>query len=216
MYAVGHIAIGYLTGKATGKLFRVNPNIPLIFVASVIPDVDILIPGLVHRGPTHSIILITLIFLPLFILYRGKVLPYFIAVTQHPLIGDYITGGTKLLYPLTENYYGLHVNVESRINIATEWTFFLLSTLVLIETKDLESLFRPHRTHMLLAIPLLSLLLPTLAKFPTYVPKELFIPHIAYILVCVVSILIDVKASVKNLRKHRPNTFLAHIAKKFT
>lgn len=199
MYAVGHIAIGYLTGKATGKALKVNPNLPLIFLASVIPDIDILIPGLTHRGPTHSIILITLVFLPLFTLYRGKVLPYFIAVIQHPLIGDYLTGGTQLLYPITENCYGLHMNVESQINILTEWKFFLLSTLVLIETRDLENLLRPHRTHILLVIPLASLLLPTLTKFPMYVPKEHFIPHTIYILMFIASILMDVKAFLKNL-----------------
>ncbi len=51
MYAVGHFALGYLTGKVAAKSLDVKINLPLLFLASVFPDIDILIPGLVHRGP---------------------------------------------------------------------------------------------------------------------------------------------------------------------
>ena len=54
MYLVGHVALGYLLGKAVSKLWKVDVNIPLLSIASVIVDVDILIPSLKHRGPTHS------------------------------------------------------------------------------------------------------------------------------------------------------------------
>ncbi|MCD6528839.1 metal-dependent hydrolase [Candidatus Bathyarchaeota archaeon] len=199
MYAVGHIAIGYLTGKSLGKTLKVKPNLPLIFIASIAPDIDILIPGLTHRGPTHSIIILTLLFLPLFTIYGRKIAPYFIAIIQHPLIGDYITGGTQLLYPLTEQYYGLHFSVESRTNIITEWSFFLISMAVLIEERDLEDLLRPHLTNLLLAIPIASLLLPTFMKFPMYVLKEHYAPHIVYIVIFIASILIDVKAIIKRM-----------------
>jgi hypothetical protein len=56
MYAVGHFALGYLTSKIASKSLNVNINLPLIFLASVLPDIDLLIPGLHHRGPLHSII----------------------------------------------------------------------------------------------------------------------------------------------------------------
>ena len=204
MYAVGHIAIGYLTGKALGKTLKVKPNLPLIFIASIAPDIDILIPGLTHRGPTHSIIILTLLFLPLFTIYGRKAAPYFIAIIQHPLIGDYITGGTQLLYPLTASYYGIHISVASQTNITIEWMFFITSLLVITKTGDLDSLLQPHQTNLLLAIPAASLLLPTLTNFPVQVPKEHLTPHIAYIILFITSILIDLKATIKKPKqRHR-------------
>jgi len=58
MFAVGHVALGYLTGKATSKLLNARINIPLLFFASNIPDIDFLL-GLEHRGTTHSLIVQT-------------------------------------------------------------------------------------------------------------------------------------------------------------
>ena len=48
-------------------------NLPLVFLFSLIPDVDILIPGVEHRTITHSIITATAIFTPLFIRYRTEI-----------------------------------------------------------------------------------------------------------------------------------------------
>jgi len=93
MYAVGHFALGYLTGKLAAKSLDVNINLPLLFLASVFPDIDILIPGLEHRGPLHSVILFCLIFLPIFAIYKKRAAPYFVAVIQHIIIGDYLIGG---------------------------------------------------------------------------------------------------------------------------
>jgi len=93
MFAVGHLALGYILGKTTSKSLNVNLNIPLVLVASMVPDIDLLIPGLEHRGPTHSLILIFLLFLPAFMLYRERAAPYFVAVVQHSILGDSITGG---------------------------------------------------------------------------------------------------------------------------
>ena len=72
MFAVGHLALGYITGKSSLKILKSNIDIPLIFTLSILPDIDLLIPRLAHRGPTHSIITITLVSLPLLIIYRKK------------------------------------------------------------------------------------------------------------------------------------------------
>ena len=99
MYAVGHLC--YLSGKATAKLLSVNVNIPLLLVASVISDVDLLIPGLEHRGPSHSLILFCFLFLPTFVLYGKRTMPYFITLAQHSIVSDcLIGGGTQLLLSL--------------------------------------------------------------------------------------------------------------------
>ena len=80
MYAVGHLAIGYLFGKATSKLAQVDLNVPLLFALSIIPDIDLLVPGLKHRGPTHSIVILCLLSLPAFVLYRKKATPYLVCL----------------------------------------------------------------------------------------------------------------------------------------
>jgi hypothetical protein len=202
MYAVGHFALGYLTGKLASKSLDVNVNLPLLFLASVFPDIDILIPGLVHRGPLHSVILFCLLFLPIFAIYKKRAAPYFVAVIQHIIIGDYIIGGDlQLLWPLTTNTYGFHINIASLTNIALEWCLFLISMMFIIKTKDTVFLFKPHPSNMILAIPVLTVLLPTLISFPLYVPLALLIPHIVYLILLTVPIIIDLKVMLTKTEK---------------
>ena len=192
MYAVGHFALGYLTGKLAAKSLDVNINLPLLFLASVFPDIDILIPGLVHRGPLHSVILFCLVFLPIFAIYKKRAAPYFVAVIQHIIIGDYLIGGNlQLLWPLTTSTYGFHIGIASLLNIALEWSLFLISMTFMIKTKDIFFLFKHHPSNMILAIPLLTVLLPTLISFPLYVPLALIIPHIVYLILFTIPIVID-------------------------
>ncbi len=194
MYAVGHLALGYLSGKTASKILNVNVNIPLLFLMSVLPDVDLLIPGLEHRGPMHSAIIFCLLFLPVFTLFKKRAIPYFVALIQHILIGDYLTGWTQLLWPVTTNWYGLGMEITSLTNIFIEWTLFLTSTAILFKTKDAWLLLKQHTSNMILAIPVLTVLLPASVSFPTYVSLELIIPHLTYITLFTLSILIDLKA----------------------
>jgi len=194
MYAVGHMALGYLSGKTASKILNVNANIPLLFLVSVLPDVDLLIPGLEHRGPLHSVIIYCLLFLPAFILFKKRAVPYFVALIQHILIGDYLTGDTQLLWPATTNWYGLGMEITSLTNILIEWTLFLTSTATLLKTKDAWLLFQQHPSNMILAIPVLTVLLPTLLSFPIYVSPQLVIPHLIYMALFTFSILIDLEA----------------------
>jgi hypothetical protein len=202
MYAVGHFALGYLTGKLAAKSLDVNINLPLLFLASVFPDIDILIPGLVHRGPLHSVILFCLVFIPIFAIYKERAVPYFVAVIQHIIIGDYLIGGDlQLLWPLTANTYGFHIGIASLINITLEWCLFLISMTFMIKTKDIFFLFKHHSSNMILAIPVLTVLLPTVISFPLYVPLALLIPHIVYLILFSIPILIDWKAILTKTEK---------------
>ena len=194
MYAVGHLALGYLSGKTASKILGVKINIPLLFLASVLPDIDLLIPGLEHRGPMHSVIVFCLLFLPIFILFKKRAIPYFLALIQHSLIGDYLTGWTQLLWPITTNWYGLGMEITSLTNILIEWTLFLTSTAILFKTRDAWLLFQQHPSNMILAIPVLTVLLPTLLSFPLYVSLELVIPHLSYLTLFAFSILVDLRA----------------------
>lgn len=102
-------------------------NIPLLLVASVIVDVDLLVPGLIHRGPAHSLVIVSLLFLNVFVIYGKRVAPYFTAAVQH-LLGDYLVGGSvQLLWPVSVRWYGVGIEMTSVINILMEWIFFLTS-----------------------------------------------------------------------------------------
>jgi membrane-bound metal-dependent hydrolase YbcI (DUF457 family) len=193
MYAVGHLALGYLSGKTASKILGVKINIPLLFLASVLPDIDLLVPGLEHRGPMHSVIVFCLLFIPIFILFKKRAIPYFLALTQHSLIGDYLTGETQILWPVTTNWYGLGMEITSLTNILIEWALFLTSTAILFKTKDAWLLLQRHPSNMILAIPVLTVLLPTLLSFPLYVSLELVIPHLSYLALFAFSILVDLR-----------------------
>jgi len=198
MFAVGHLALGYLTGKATSNMFKTNISIPLLLVLSILPDIDLLIPGLRHRGPTHSIILSSLLFIPFFTLCKKKATPYFIALIQHSILGDILVGGrTQLLWPLTPNFYGIQIEMTSLTSILIEWISFLLFLAVVLETRDIKIFFHPHSSNLLLSIPIFTALLPTFLSFPLYVPLELIAPHLAYITLFTVSILIDLKHGIR-------------------
>lgn len=198
MFAVGHFALGYLTGKLSAKALNLKLNLPLVLLASIIPDIDILIPGLVHRGPLHSALVLSLLFIPIFLIYKTKAVPYFIALITHPLIGDYIVGGDLLLlWPLNTNVYGFQIQLASTIHIALEWSLFLISTAVLIKTGDIFSLFKQNSSKMILTIPAVTVVLPTLIKFPLYVPVLLVIPHVFIIILLTFSILVDLKVLLR-------------------
>ena len=196
---MGHFALGYIISKATVKITEMKLNIPLLITLSVIPDIDILIPFLEHRGPAHSIITLFMVFIPIFAIYRKKAIPYFLALIQHPLIGDYITGGRiQLLWPLTTQYYGMEICIKSQTNITLEWIVFLTSIIIMLKAKDTVTLFQPHKSNLILVIPTFTVLLPTFLSFPLNVPAWLIPPHLAYISIFSASIIIDLIKTLKN------------------
>jgi len=179
------------------RLLDTNVNIPLLFVASVISDIDMLIPGLEHRGPTHSLIVISMIFLPIFIVYGRKegkkAIPYFTALIQHPILGDYLMGRTQLLWPLTVHWYRAGIKMTGLTGIIIEWSLFLLSMTAMLKGRDVLTLLEHHPSNLLLSVPVFTVLLPTLLRFPISVPLELMIPHITFLTIFTLSILIDVR-----------------------
>src|SRR5665647_642056 len=135
MFAIGHFALGYIFGKGTSKLVKVRLNLPLLLATSVLPDVDLLFRFLTHRGPTHSIITISLLMIPFFIIYRKQALPYFAAMLTHILIGDFCTGGVMLFWPLSHEIIGvLNFEVTSLTNQIVELVLFLSVVPVMYKT----------------------------------------------------------------------------------
>ena len=193
------MALAYLLGKASGKLLNVNFNIPLILVLSIIPDIDILFDFLfnsdIHRGPTHSVIMAILIFIPFFILYRKRSVPYFVALASHSLIADFVVGGNlQLLWPLSASEFGLYelgfpyIDIYSPINIALEFTLFIVAFSVMYKTRDILHFFRNNKLNLVLVIPIFTVLLPTLASYPLTVPILLILPHLFYLLLFAISV----------------------------
>lgn len=202
MFAVGHFAFGYILCRLTAQATKTKLNIPLVITLSIIPDIDILIPFLEHRGPTHSIIVAIIVFIPMFIIWRKSAFPYLIALIQHSLVGDFIAGGrTQLLWPLTSQLYGIEICIKSSANIALEWIVFLASAMIMLKTKDIQTLLQPHNSNLILSIPTFTVLLPTFLAFPLDVPLALIPPHMIFLALFSISLLIDSKQILKNALK---------------
>jgi hypothetical protein len=189
------MALAYLLGKGSAKPLKVNLNIPLILVLSIIPDIDILLGvSELHRGPTHSIITALIIFIPVFAIYRRKAVPYFIALASHSLIGDFFIAGhigIMLFWPLSSNFYGNYwfiISIWNPINIALEWTLFAISTIIMFKNRDLFLFFQNKKSNLLLAIPIFTVLLPTFVGYPLSVPILLVPPHLFYLVLFSVSV----------------------------
>ena len=202
-FAVGHIALGYLLGKASGRLFKVSFNIPLVLVLSLIPDIDILLQfflqSTIHRGPTHSVVMAIMVFAPFFFFYRQKAVPYFAALASHSLIGDFLIGGqTQLLWPISTNEFGLpYINIYNPINIALEFSLFALATIVMLKTHDISKFFRNSKLNLILTIPIFTVLLPTFASYPLDVPLLLVFPHLFYLVLFLISMTALAKGKLK-------------------
>jgi len=193
------MALGYLLSKTSAKLLKVNINVPLILVLSVLPDIDIIFDFIfnieIHRGPTHSVISAILVFIPFFLLYRQKSLPYFTALVSHSLIADFFIGGQlMLLWPLSRSEFGFtFVAIDSSVNIALEFTLFVIAAFVMWKTRDLFQFLRDRKLNLILAIPLFTVLLPTFISYPLSVPLMLVLPHLFYLVLFAISVLIVFK-----------------------
>jgi len=198
MFAVGHLALGYISGKATSKLLNVNVNIPLLFVASIISDVDMLIPGLEHRGPTHSIILFLAIAFPAILVWKKQAIPYLVALASHPFLGDYLTApsvaeGLQLFFPLSSGWFFAGSEAALLTYVYAELALFLAFLTLMLTTRDITTLIKHHPSNLLLAIPISTALLPVFLQFPIPVPPELIIPHLILLILLALPILIDIK-----------------------
>jgi membrane-bound metal-dependent hydrolase YbcI (DUF457 family) len=214
-FGVGHMALGYILGKGSTKLLKTNLNIPLVLTLSVIPDIDILLehvdalgPILRHRGPVHSFVVSLIIFIPIFIVYRKRAVPYFIALVQHSLIGDYLTGGQlQLFWPITQQQYGMATCILSVQNIVLEWILFAASIVVLLKSRDVFVLFQPHLSNLILLVPTFTVLLPTFLSYPLGVPASLILPHLFYTIVFSASIIIELLKLLSPSRGRTQNVF---------
>ena len=116
-----------------------------------------------HRGPTHSIVVITVLMIPFFVIYRKKSIPYFAALLSHILIGDLFTWGVELFWPLSQGWFGVYNFEPNSLPIAlTELLLFLVTLPIMYKMGDLQTLLKPHNKNWMLIIPLGAVLGPLL------------------------------------------------------
>ena len=160
-------------------------NLPLLLAASVLPDIDLALRFLMHRGPTHSLITITALMIPLLIIYRKQASPYYAALLSHSLIGDFFDGGTQLLWPLSQNWFGaLNLEVPGLTNVVLELSLFSLTLPIMYKLGDLQTLLKPNTKSWALIIPSVATLGPLLAVGRGQegaLPALLVVPSLFYI-----------------------------------
>ena len=166
MYFLGHMAWAYVWAmlawalipgvKRCGKLF-----VPVIFVLGILPDSDLLLGsfGIVHRTVTHSFLFWILLFIPVFVVFRLKAIPYFVAVIQHFAFGDFFMGKAMVFWPFSPKFVGLGFGMPSLVDVALETVGLLLAVAILIYVGDLKRLFSVNKQNVFMVLPLLALLI---------------------------------------------------------
>ncbi len=137
MYPLGHMALGYFSARITRRATRSDFNLLVLWLISFSPDIDVLIPSLTHRGPTHSLAAILIFAVPV-LLFQREWLPYVAGLGSHVLIGDLITGtnhspGSMLFWPFSSSFVdiGVYLRMGSAIEVGLELVLFTLMILML-------------------------------------------------------------------------------------
>jgi hypothetical protein len=155
---------------------------------------DVLIPDLNHRGPLHSIIIITLAFIPFFLYYKKQVAPSYVAIAQHSLIGDYFSGGgAQLLWPLSTGFFGFNLALVSQASISVELISFILAIIILLVTKDMAVLLKPKKENLFLLLPQGAILGSIFLSWGFGFSVELLVAHLLFFAVFAVAILASLK-----------------------
>ena len=198
MFAIGHFALGYIAGKGTSKLAKIKLNLPLLLAVSVLPDLDLALHFLMHRGPTHSLITISVLMIPFFVVCRKQAIPYYAALLSHSLIGDFFTGGAQLFWPLSQGWFGaLNIEVTSLTCAVVELVLFSLTLPIMYKLGDLKTLLKAHGKTWALIIPLIAVLGPLLEVGQGQeesLPLLLVIPSLIYVGLFGYSILVKLRA----------------------
>ena len=137
MFPSGHLALGYLLGKITKRITGYNFNIILIWIFSILPDIDVFIPFFYHRGPSHSLFAIVIFLIPVIFWFR-RGLPYLASFSSH-IIGDYFTfSGIQLFWPVNSNWIKANgpLLLDGQREIILELFLLLLMIFTLILSED--------------------------------------------------------------------------------
>ena len=175
--------MGYLLGKITAKTIGTKINLPLLFTASVLPDVDLLLFSFVeHRGSLHSLSFCLIVSLPFFVIYKKRALPYFVALLSHSLIGDIFSGGIQLFWPVSTNWFFISdLSNRGAVSLGMELVLFVVCTAVMVINKDFQKILHSKTSWVNWLLPFGAVLGPLLLTLGHYnylplllVPSSLF------------------------------------------
>ena len=140
--------------KRGGKLI-----LPLILILGILPDVDILFEsfGVLHRTVTHSLLTYSVLFIPFFVAYNWRAIPYFVAVISHFIFGDLLIGQVALFWPLSQSFIGFNFTMSSLTDIALESTGLLLASGFIIYSGDLRRTLSVDKRNLFMVLPLLAI-----------------------------------------------------------
>lgn len=133
MYPIGHIGLGIIVGMIFGHFFKEQINLYFIIIFSIIPDIDIVIPFVHHRGPLHSIFILSILYVPIYAIIRQKT--YYFVLISH-LLGDVITSyGVQLFYPISNDFVKIPnaLIMPSLNELFLEITILLIAVLMLMK-----------------------------------------------------------------------------------
>jgi hypothetical protein len=151
-----------------------------------------------HRGLTHSVILFLAIVFPSILVWKKQAIPYLVAFASHPFLGDYLTAtsaadGLQLFFPLSSSWFSGGSETLLITYAYLELALFIVFLTLMLTTRDIITLIKPHSSNLLLAIPISTALLPVFLQFPIPVPTILVIPHLILLILLALPILTDIK-----------------------
>ncbi len=214
MFAIGHFALGYLSGKGSARVLKTSLNVPLLLAVSILPDVDLLLQmynmDFMHRGPLHSLVTFTVIMIPFFIIYRKRAIPYYAVLLSHSLIGDFFTGGVQLFWPLNLDGFGnTLIGVGTMADAVIEFSLFAAVTALMYKAGDLQVLLRTNKSNFALAVAFFAVLGPVAAMGRNWggsLPTALIPPSIFWLAVFAYSILLACGLNLKPWGKNNSSS----------
>ena len=171
-------------------------DIPIVLTASLIPDIDIIIPSLPHRGPTHSLLVAFLLLIPVFYYWRTNSFIYYAAYASH-LIADLLAGSSmgrsQLLWPYTGNWITLYPKLIMGTDqeAVVEIILLTIALMVIWITKDYQRLIKYRYTNFLLFFPCTVVLMSFILGYyygDSVIPSLFNVPHLLVALIMLIII----------------------------
>jgi hypothetical protein len=166
LFFFGHMSWGVVWASLFAKETRSRDKLffPAILMSSILPDLDAFLVGygVAHHSFFHSILFWVALFLPVFIIFRWKAAPYFVAVLQHFAFGDLLVGEVMLFWPFDLSYFGNISTLFSLFDVVLEIAGLVLMFSILYFSKDLKSYFSGSLNSVWVFLPLAALVLSML------------------------------------------------------
>ena len=142
-------------GKVASKLVGSELNLGLLFTVSVLPDLDLMFFWfLKHRGPTHSLMFVLLVSLPVIVVYRKKAIPYIVALLSHSLIGDIYSSGIQFFWPFSTDWFFVStISNRTGISVGLELALFVVCSLVMFVSKDFQRVLVSKTNRLFWLVP---------------------------------------------------------------